>query len=95
MIVAIDYDRTFNSDPDLWSRVISVIRECGYEVVCITGRREPPGEHEPPLPEGVEVICAPDSYKAIAAADAGLNINIWIDDMPGYIEPPRRLQWEK
>ena len=95
--ISLDYDHTFTADPNLWRQFISDAQRCGHTVVCVTGRREPPDfSREPRLPDSVPIVCVgPNGFKRDAAAKAGYPINIWIDDMPGVIEPCRILEFEK
>ena len=95
LTIAIDYDATFTADPLLWRQFISDAQRRGHVVICVTARRTPPDfDREPRLPESVRVICAGDEFKRDAAAKAGHAVNIWIDDMPGMIEPCRILNFD-
>ena len=95
MIIAIDYDDTFTRDTLLWRNFIELAQKLGHEVVCITNRRNPPvqGTGEDLLPEEVQVICADDRFKKVAALQAGYQVDIWIDDNPGSIGQSNKLQW--
>lgn len=91
----LDYDDTFTADPDLWRQFVSDALRRGHAVVCVTGRRQPPDfSREPRLPSNVAIVCAGPEFKRHAAAKAGHNVNIWIDDMPGMIEPCRILNFD-
>lgn len=91
----LDYDHTFTADPDLWRQFISDAERRGHKVVCVTARRQPPDfSREPRLPDSVNVVCAGPELKLHAAAKAGYAVNIWIDDMPGLIEPCRILNFD-
>ena len=91
LLFGLDYDDTYTADPVLWDQFIALARARGHEVVCVTGRREPPGPHERRIP--CEVVCAGSEYKRHAAAKAGHAVHIWIDDMPEMIAPTRLLDW--
>ena len=94
LVIAIDYDDTYTADPMLWARFIGDAVRAGHTVVCVTARREPPDfTREPPLPYNLPIVCAGQQYKKHAAAKAGYNVNIWIDDIPGLIEPSRILDF--
>lgn len=93
--IGLDYDGTFTADPDLWRQFVSDCQRRGHAVICVTARREPPDfSREPRLPVGVPIVCAGQDFKRDAAAKAGHHIHIWIDDMPGLIEPCRLLQFD-
>ncbi len=94
LVIAIDYDFTYTADPALWYGFIMQAQGHGHTVIRVTGRTEPPFPHEIQFPKMVAIICAGDEEKAKAAIKAGYKVNIWIDDMPGTIEPLRKLQWE-
>lgn len=95
LIFGLDYDHTFTADPDLWRQFISDAQRRGHTVVCVTARRIPPDfSREPRMPDSVSVVCAGAGYKLHAAAKAGYAVNIWIDDMPGVIEPCRILNFD-
>src|ERR1700722_1875454 len=99
MIIALDYDGTYTRDPDLWDAFIDAAQERGHTVICVTNRPWAPNttkiERVPSSiqkdEEGtmsrcpISIICAGDRFKLDAARDAGYNVSIWIDDMPGTI----------
>lgn len=93
MLIALDYDRTFTTDPDGWRAVVALMRARGHEFICVTGRKTPPSAlHEPAIP--MRIICAGDDFKSRAALRTGLHVDVWIDDMPGTIEEARILSWD-
>lgn len=91
MLIALDYDRTFTADPAFWRDVVALGERHGHSFVCVTGRRHPPEAPEPRIP--MPVICAGPELKRNAAARAGHAVDVWIDDMPGTIEPQRIVEW--
>lgn len=96
MLIAIDYDDTYTADPALWAWFIKTATARGHSFVCVTGRKVMPEfGREPPLPAGVPVVLAGDTYKRTAALKAGYRVNIWIDDMPEMICEGRILQWQE
>lgn len=88
MLIAIDYDDTYTADPALWDVFIAVASSRGHEVICVTGRRAS-------QPVGLELptVYADGEYKREAAERAGYRVDVWIDDMPGYVERGRLLDW--
>lgn len=93
MLIALDYDKTFTLDTSFWRRFCCDAEAAGHKVICVTGRREPPSSIEPRLPDSVQVICAGQMFKRHAAAKEGFAPDVWIDDMPGTIEPQRYPSW--
>jgi len=95
MIIAIDYDDTFTRDTVLWRNFIELARNLGHEVICVTNRSTPPsqGKEQDLLPEDVQIVCADNRFKRVAALQAGYQIDIWIDDNPGSIGQSNKLIW--
>jgi hypothetical protein len=92
--IALDYDKTYTADPDLWSRFILDATERGHLVICVTGRvPSQPVSIEPPIPVVYASLNSRSGYKRHAAEAAGLKVDVWIDDMPGMIEPTKVLEF--
>ncbi len=85
LTISIDYDDTFTADPDTWSAVIKTLQASGHRVVCCSARRN---EHwvrrelEDALPQGVKVFLSYDAPKRLYMESQGVQVDIWIDDMP-------------
>lgn len=95
LLIGLDYDDTYTADPMLWSQFVGDARRRGHTVICVTARREKPDfTREPPLPPDMPIVCAGPVWKKHAAAKAGFNVDIWIDDIPGLIEPSRILNFD-
>jgi len=86
MIVAIDYDNTYTCDPLSWDEVIETLKKSGHTVYCVTMRYEE-------LHESMEVyaalngkvdaiFCTGRKAKRDFMEGMGINISVWIDDMP-------------
>lgn len=88
MIIAIDYDNTYSSDPECFNNVIALFKAFGHTVICVTGRSND-GIMDIPVRESigklVPVIFAGQDWKQVAAEKHGYKVNIWIDDMPMMI----------
>ena len=93
MLISLDYDKTYTADPSFWDSVIRLGEQMGHRFVCVTGRRTPPESHERRIP--MPVVCAGSTYKRHAAAKAGYNVDVWIDDMPEMIAPTRILDFNQ
>jgi len=87
MIIAMEYDQTYVSDPALWGSFITSAKKSGHTVAIVTSRHEPNkgisfnddvrgvGEKY-----GIDVVFAHGAQKAsIFKAD------IWIDDSPSSV----------
>ncbi len=80
MNIALDYDGTYTRDPDFWNHVIEFARARGHKFYCVTARHS----HETmnmPCP----IIFSERRAKTTAVREAGLTIDIWIDDNPQFI----------
>lgn len=93
LTISIDFDGTFTAAPGLWRSFVTDAIARGNRVVCIT-RREDTDEnrHELRLAFGElhdelarVLLCGPNTQKRTAAEDAGLDVDIWIDDSPEKI----------
>ena len=80
--ICVDYDDTFSTNPEVWTKIIELMRGAGANVVCITARFP-----DCPLPPNFpgEVHYARGQPKAEFAKENGLKIDIWIDDKPNGI----------
>ena len=93
LTVSLDFDGTFTAAPGLWRSFIQDATARGTKVVCIT-RREDNDENRSQLVTAFGdvyaaldrvVMCGAGTQKRDAAAAAGLEIDIWIDDSPEKI----------
>lgn len=90
MIVAIDYDETFSTSPDMWSAVIDAIESRGHRVICVTAR------HRNELDEVLASIGRIIGESNVFATGRerkrehmmlvhDIRVDVWIDDMPEWI----------
>lgn len=88
MKVAIDYDNTITTNPEAWLKVIDVLKEFGADVICISSRF--PNVPIPKLPVATYYACGQPKWEF--AFENGLEVDIWIDDIPSCIgdHPERR-----
>jgi hypothetical protein len=88
MLFGIDYDGTFSRDPPLFRALVSSVRARGHDVVLVTGRSDvaPWGDEVRKAVGGLmPIVFAADGWKRDAAAQAGFDVDVWIDDHPEYI----------
>jgi HK97 family phage prohead protease len=97
LTISIDFDRTFSAAPALWRSFILDATGRGNHVVCISRREDTEANREElrlafgdlDLPR--VVLCGPNTQKRDAAAQAGLDVDIWIDDYPeGIVRSDKR-----
>lgn len=93
MLVAIDFDGTFAADPDFWRCVVELGRSRGHSFVLVTGRGDHVMRSDPSRHWGDEVrqtvngllpivFAGHDRTKRQAAAEAGFQPDVWVDDYP-------------
>ena len=76
MFLALDYDKTYTTDPVLWDTFIQMAEDRGHVVKIVTMRRPDETIIDPP----VEVI-----YTSRQAKSKVIFADIWIDDSPHWI----------
>ena len=82
MIIALDYDDTYDRDPVLWNHLIGLAAARRHSVVIVTMRYE----HEP-IALALAGVDVPIFYTGRQAkvpymADLGIDVHVWIDDDP-------------
>ena len=82
MIIALDYDDTYDRDPGLWNHLIELATARGHGVIIVTMRYE----HEP-IEMALAGVDVPIFYtgrqaKAPYMASLGIDVHVWIDDDP-------------
>ena len=85
MIIAVDYDQTFSAAPELFCSFISNARAMGHCIVCATSRTM-----KNPIPADAgacfdAVLYCGDKPKRQFALEAGIEVAIWVDDLPETI----------
>lgn len=89
MIISLDYDETYTRDPKAWDQFIQVMRRAGHKVYCVTMRSSD-------LHESLEVMhdlngkvnaifFTGRKAKKDFMYSQGINVDVWIDDQPGFI----------
>lgn len=77
MNIALDYDLTYDRDPELWSAFIKLAEARGHKVWCVT-KREP----TTPVPLFMLIVYTSRRAKLEVLAERGMKADIWIDDEP-------------
>jgi len=86
--IAVDYDDTFTTCPETWTRVIETLRSAGANVFCVTFR----GTDTPvtDFPGPVYYTSGQPKWQYMHAQE--VDVHIWIDDWPALIgENPERV----
>lgn len=82
MIIALDYDKTYTADKELWNTFINAAIKRGHKIICITMRRFPE-EQIKDMP--LDIVYTDRRAKKKYADENGIAVDIWIDDKPGWI----------
>lgn len=98
MLFAIDWDGTVTADYTLFATFLREITRVGHHYLIVTGRKdaEPVDYHKIPgykLYPALDIIYADNEYKCTVVERFGYNVDIWIDNEPGTIEPGKKLEW--
>lgn len=82
-MIAIDYDGTWSSYPELWRDFVVLCKARNIPVIVVTNRGpETPIRETLPIP----VVYAAGAPKRGAAVAAGHAVTIWIDDFPHLVD---------
>jgi len=87
MNIALDYDGTFTKDPYSWCNAMDVLKLAGHRVIGVTMRR--PSESTSIL-DSYFAACDTVIYtsrrgKRDFVKEAGIVIDVWIDDTPEWV----------
>lgn len=83
MNIAIDYDNTWTTDPQLWAHFARSAKHWYHRVVIVTGRDGWSEDMDRGnIPRGIPVVFCSGRPKREAV---GMKIDVWIDDDPASI----------
>lgn len=89
MLIALDYDKTYNADKDFFDSFIELAEHAGHEVVIVTVRHRELDWH-PDFARlqdgfGIELYFTDGWPKKKFMENEGRVVDIWIDDNPSAI----------
>lgn len=88
MIIALDFDETYNLDPVVFDQIIAVFQQAGHQVILATYRHQTI-DYDPLFlrleRQGVKLYCTDGKAKKPFLEALGVNVSIWIDDNPKSI----------
>jgi glutamate formiminotransferase len=83
MVIALDYDGTYDQDRVLWLKLTAAAMERGHKVVCVTARRPNDRiDEEMPIPVYYTDRAAKRWYMKEVAK---VKVDVWVDDSPEHI----------
>jgi len=87
MIIALDYDNTFDRDPDSWYEAMLRMKMGGHTIIGATMRY--PSEASG-MSKRYEALCTKIYFTSRQAkksflAERGQRVDVWIDDTPEWI----------
>lgn len=87
MLIALDFDKTYSEDPELWNIFIRSCRERGHRILCVTARY--PEENwfiEDTIGKQCQIIYTSRKAKLkFVNEEKNIFPDVWIDDDPLYI----------
>ena len=83
IVIAMDYDETYTTDPELWQSLIEAATSRGHIVYIVTARHrhELTGMADTGCPVFATGRCAKEAFML----GEGVEVDIWIDDDPAHI----------
>lgn len=95
LVIAIDFDHTYDADHDLFESFIRLIQRRGHQPLLVT-KREGYGEWfrevDEAVPDEVPRIFCGKSYKSDVVEEEGWEVDIWVDDSPEFIHSKSALK---
>ncbi len=90
MNLSLDFDNTYTRDPAFWNNFVELAVKQGHRVYCVTARRQ--AQSQEVLETIGSVIGRDNCYFTSMTAkrsymfNQGISIDVWIDDMPMFID---------
>ena len=88
LTLSLDFDDTYTRDPAFWDSFIELAKKKGHRVYCVTLRHpQESADVMNALQNKVEkIFCTGRKSKRAFTRELGIHIDIWIDDMPFFID---------
>jgi hypothetical protein len=86
-VICIDYDDTYTADPDMWNRIIPIMKQHGFRVICATMRFPEEGaDVGRSIGQWVDqIIFTKRQAKKTYLMGKKIHVDIWIDDRPEWL----------
>lgn len=89
MNLALDYDQTYDRDPEFWDSFVALAKAYGHKVYCVTCRRHTMDNVQECDVPGVLTYFTNLSPKRWFMEQQGIQIDVWIDDTPECVKEGR------
>jgi hypothetical protein len=87
----IDFDDTWSADPALFAAFAEMAKERGHRCVLVTQRASIfAPEMRAVVGEGIQIVHCAGATKADGCRQAGVAVDIWIDDYPAAVQHEAR-----
>lgn len=87
MTISIDLDLTWTQDPVVWNRIYRLLVSSSHRVIMATGRHRHSDDMDRfDLPPDMLIVYCGGVPKRQACAALGIEVDVWIDDMPAMID---------
>lgn len=84
--IALDYDGTYTTAPEMWDRIIQIWQETGFRVLCVTCREDTEENVEEVVVPGCSVVFTKRSPKDwFMKQRRQISVDIWVDNDPAAI----------
>jgi hypothetical protein len=87
MLIAIDYDGTYNKDPQVFSKIIDLLKSAGHDVICVTMRYKLDIDlaMKTSIGKKCQIITTGRKAKKLFVEKIGIHPDIWIDNDPCFL----------
>jgi hypothetical protein len=87
MTIALDIDGTLTRDPEGWRQFVTLFQSRGHRVIIATGRQRHTSDMDRfGIPPDLLVVYCGSVPKRQACLALGIEVEVWIDDMPAMID---------
>ena len=91
MTIAIDFDHTWTADVALWRSFAADAKKRGHDVIIVTARNGWSEDMERYFHGELPIYYTYGNLKRLHMDNLNIAVDVWIDDVPGSIEPCRKL----
>jgi len=92
LVIGVDFDGTFNADPETFQKIVKAFQAAGHEVLLISQRTEESRAEIDEVVGDLMPICLVGGYSKIYGAMALYDkcVDVWVEDNPAALTEPLR-----